>query len=446
MSARAVILAAGESTRMRPLSYTLPKPLFKIAGKAILEHNLEQLFKAGVNKITIVLGYLGEKIKAFVESSWIKEKCEIEFVTQAKQLGTAHALLKAKPTVKEKSILILNGSDLYFTSEIEKVLSVANSLAVSRVANVSNFGEVRIDENGNVVEIVEKPNVTRAGIVSTGLYHLDSSLLEILEERELSQMPDFINHLAKQNEIKAVEIVNWLPLKYPWDLLQANELLLKNVKRSVSEESEIEEGSVIKGSVVIGKGSVIRSGSYIQGPVFIGENCELGPNCRIRPFTFIDSNCKIGSFVEVKNSIIWSGTKIPHLTYVGDSIIGRNCNLGAGSIIANLRHDNASVRVLIKGKLIDSGRRKLGVVMADGCKLGINTSVYPGIIMGPYSWTAPGEIVNDNLEPFTLLKNGTKIRLKLENFKKVENIEEIGKLYEKLKDVSYKSRGELKTR
>ena len=125
--------------------------------------------------------------------------------------------------------------------------------------------------------------------------------------------------------------------------------------------------------------------------MIIGKNAEL-KNCVVRAYSVIGDNSVIGNFVEIKNSIVMEGTKIPHLSYVGDSVIGRNCNFGAGTKIANLRFDDDGVKVNVKGKLVDSGRRKLGCFMGDGVKTGINVSIMPGACIGPGARLAPGKV------------------------------------------------------
>jgi NDP-sugar pyrophosphorylase family protein len=155
----------------------------------------------------------------------------------------------------------------------------------------------------------------------------------------------------------------------------------------------VEPNTTIKGEVVIGKGTLIRSGAYLEGPVVIGENCDIGPNCFIRPYTAIGKNVRVGNAVEIKNSIIMEGTHVGHLSYVGDSIIGRRCNFGAGTKVANLRHDGKNIKVRLKGKILDSGRRKLGVIMGDDVHTGINTSINTGVIIEKGRYTYPGEII-----------------------------------------------------
>ncbi|MDO8628073.1 MAG: DapH/DapD/GlmU-related protein, partial [Candidatus Diapherotrites archaeon] len=211
------------------------------------------------------------------------------------------------------------------------------------------------------------------------------------------EIVDYLNFLLVKKEKVFVEKVSayWFPIGYPWDLLTVNEFFVSGLKES-KILGTVEENVHIKGKIILGKGSVLKSGTYIEGNVVFGENCEIGPNCYIRGNTSIGDKCKIGQAVEVKNSTIGDGTKIPHLSYFGDSVIEDNCNFGAGTIVANLRHDHGTVNSLVKGEKINSGRKKLGIFCGDNVKTGINTSFYPGIKIWPGQTTLPGEIVKED--------------------------------------------------
>jgi len=143
----------------------------------------------------------------------------------------------------------------------------------------------------------------------------------------------------------------------------------------------------------VGKGTVILPGVYIEGKVIIGKNCKIGPNCYIRGNTYIDNNCHIGQAVEIKNSIIMNKVSIGHLSYIGDSIICSNTNLGAGTITANLRHDGKNHRSMVNNQLIDTKRRKAGTIIGDNVHTGIHCSIYPGRKIWPNVCTAPGAII-----------------------------------------------------
>lgn len=187
-----------------------------------------------------------------------------------------------------------------------------------------------------------------------------------------------------------------LLIRYPWDLLVVNEELVGALKED-SIYGEIRNGVTVDGRIVVGKGTVLLPGVYIEGNVIIGENCKVGPNCYFRGNTVIGDKCHIGQAVEIKNSILMNNISAGHLSYVGDSIIGANSNLGAGTITANLRHDGANQRSMINGKLVDTGRRKLGTITGDNVHTGIHTSIYPGRKIWPNMYTSPGEIVQKDI-------------------------------------------------
>jgi bifunctional UDP-N-acetylglucosamine pyrophosphorylase/glucosamine-1-phosphate N-acetyltransferase len=202
----------------------------------------------------------------------------------------------------------------------------------------------------------------------------------------------------KNNEVYGYVIHEpWVEIGRPWDLLSANETLMKNIEGST--QGEIERFAEIIGPVRIGQGTVVRNGSYIIGPVIIGENCTIGPNCVIRPSTIVGNGCKIGNAVEIKNSIIMDFSNVPHQNYVGDSIIGQRCNLGAGTKVANLRLDEKNIDVALRGKLVDTGLRKLGVIMGDDVKTGINSSIDIGTIIGQGSLIGPNALAWGNIAP-----------------------------------------------
>jgi bifunctional UDP-N-acetylglucosamine pyrophosphorylase/glucosamine-1-phosphate N-acetyltransferase len=153
----------------------------------------------------------------------------------------------------------------------------------------------------------------------------------------------------------------------------------------------------LKGSVSLSKGSLVKSGSYIEGPVYVGEGAVVGPNAYLRPGTSLGKGAKVGAGCEVKNSIVMDETKIPHLCYVGDSVLGNGSSLGAGTITANLKFNDSNVKSKVKGRLVDSGQRKLGAILGDGVKTGINVSIFPGVKIGADAWIGPGVIVRTDV-------------------------------------------------
>lgn len=216
------------------------------------------------------------------------------------------------------------------------------------------------------------------------------------------EITDSIEMMIEKGNVGSYSLPSWwLDIGKPWDLLEANKIILSQQKGTI--DGIMEEGAVIKGETTIKKGALIKAGAYIEGPAIIGENSVIGPNCYIRAHSAIGNNVKIGNAVEIKNSIIMDGTNVGHLSYVGDSVIGRDSNFGAGTITANLRHDNGDVSVTVKGKRVSSGRRKLGAIIGDNVKTGIGTSISPGVVLHQGARTGIGVIVDKDIEPFNLV-------------------------------------------
>jgi bifunctional UDP-N-acetylglucosamine pyrophosphorylase/glucosamine-1-phosphate N-acetyltransferase len=396
---QAVILAAGESTRSYPLTLTKPKPLLKIAGKTIIEHNLEQL-KDIADEVFLVVGFKEEMIKKYLGSYFGKMK--INYLSQSQRLGTAHALGIAESRIKSRFI-VMYGDDLYSKQDIKKCLNHKNCILAQKRKDLNRFG-VLLLQGKKVKKIIEKPKNFLSDLANCGLYVFDKEIFSILKSIKKSnrneyELTDAVNILAKKQEINYEEARNyWLSIAYPWDIIEANEFLLSLAKRKIEKGVKIEKGATLKGAVMAEKGTIIKSGSYIEGPVKIGKNCLIGPNCYLRPSTTIDNNCHIGQAVEIKNSVIGDNTNVAHLSYIGDSIIGDNCNIGAGTITANLRHDWKNIKCMIKNELKDTGRKKLGIIMGDNCKTGIHTSFFPGVKINPGCMTLPGDIIRKDLE------------------------------------------------
>ncbi|MFB6133601.1 MAG: glucose-1-phosphate thymidylyltransferase, partial [Halanaeroarchaeum sp.] len=149
----------------------------------------------------------------------------------------------------------------------------------------------------------------------------------------------------------------------------------------------------LTGTVVVEAGASIRSGTTIEGPALIKSGADVGPNAYVRGATVVGEDCRVGHAVEIKNSVLFDGARVPHLSYVGDSVIGADVNLGAGTNVANLRHDGEPVRTLVNGETHDTDRRKFGVVCGDNVKTGINTSLNPGVKLPTNHRTRPGEVV-----------------------------------------------------
>lgn len=195
---------------------------------------------------------------------------------------------------------------------------------------------------------------------------------------------------------KIVTHADCFPVNYPWDLLRMNEEVLALMDET-SLLGEVSPLATLSGTIRLGNGSRILPGTVIEGPVLIGPNSVVGPNAYIRGATSIGANCYVGNGAEVKNSIIYNNTYISRQCYVGDSIIGTHVTLGAGTCTENHRHDGRHHVSMIQGKPINTGRLKLGTMLGDGVRTGVNTSILAGIKIGIARMTTPGTIVSKDL-------------------------------------------------
>ena len=204
------------------------------------------------------------------------------------------------------------------------------------------------------------------------------------------------SHIAEECHDKIVTDANCFPVIYPWDLLRMNEEVLALMDET-SLLGDVSPLASLSGVIRLGNGSRILPGTVIEGPVLIGPNSQIGPNAYIRGATSIGANCFVGNGAEVKNSIIYNNTYISRQCYVGDSIIGTHVTLGAGTCTENHRHDGRHHQSMIHGKLVNTGRLKLGAILGDGVRTGVNTSIEAGVKIGIARTTSPGTIVSKDL-------------------------------------------------
>ena len=376
-----VVLAAGEGTRMRPLTAHTPKPMLPVAGRPLVVHCLEDAIAAGAIRVTVVVGYEADTVRAaLADREW---PVPVETATQPTQRGTADAVRAARDTLRDDPFAVLNGDVLYDRTSLASLYDAGPAVGSFRVENPSAYGVLRVDDD-RVRGVVEKPTDPPSDLVNAGAYVFPAEARDWLDVDESTrgeaEVTDVLQRTCESTAVSAVPFERWLDVGRPWELLAATEWKLDSLDREVA--GDVDADATLRGDVRVEAGAVVEPGVVIEGPAHIGADCHIGPNAYIRGATSLGPGVRVGHGVEVKNSVVMAGSAIPHLTYLGDSVLGRNVNLGAGTTVANLRHDGENVQLTVKGDRVDTGRRKFGVVCGDEVKTGVNCSLNPGVTLG----------------------------------------------------------------
>lgn len=395
---KAVILAAGEGTRMHPLTYTQPKVMLPVAGRPLLEWNICRAKEAGIDDILLVVGYRSQRVRDYMGdgSRW---NVDLEYVNQGEPRGTGHAVAQVEPFVDD--FLVMCGDTVVGARDIQAVMEQDLAMGLTEVPDASEYGTVEL-RDGCIAAVHEKMAEPAGAVVNAGIYRFTKGIFDYLDRIDRSprgeyELTDAINLLTVEQDMDGVMLEEWRDVGYPWDLLDANAEMLETMKGDV--EGDVAPGATLDGEVHVGAGTRVMPGSYIQGPVWIGGDCTIGPNCYIRPATSIGNGCHVGGACEVKNSIVMPGSNVPHHNYVGDSVIGSGCNLGSGTKIANLRLDKKTVAVSQNGSRVDTGRRKLGAILGDGVQTGVNAMVNVGTLVGNDVFIGPGALASGEIQP-----------------------------------------------
>jgi UDP-N-acetylglucosamine diphosphorylase/glucosamine-1-phosphate N-acetyltransferase len=403
-----IILAGGEGQRVFPLAVNKPKPMFKLLGKPLIHHVIDTLKEAGLKDYVVVVGHRGEQIKDYLKDG-SKLGVNIDYTVQKEPLGMADALETAEG-LAEDHFFVVNADDIFEASLIKRMINQFREgdaeivLSCKPVQETWKFGIIRVEDE-KVADFVEKPPKGKepSNLAVVGVYILPKQIFDYYQRIPVSdhQYEDAILQFIKdRNVVKAVSYGEFFAgYKYPWDLFAINRHLMdsKLTKQTIEEGTDISERATVEGRVWIGRGTKVFEGACIRGPCYIGENSVVGSNSLIRNYSSLGRGCVAGFSTEIKHSLIGDDCWF-HTNYIGDSIIANNCLFGAGTITANFRFDEKNVQVRIGEKRIDSGTNKLGAIIGDNCKTGINSCLEPGVKLGPQSIVGPNVDLQDDLE------------------------------------------------
>jgi glucose-1-phosphate thymidylyltransferase len=399
---KAVILAAGEGTRCRPLTLTRSKVMLPVANKPTVEYVVQALHDSGIRDIIMVVGYAKERIMNYFGNGKDFD-VHIEYAEQKQQLGTAHTIKQAKDLV-EGEFLVLNGDNLVseetITDLTEKHTEGISILTAAR-ADATGYALVK-ERDGRVRKIIEGMTLKGVCNVNTGIYIFSPDIFDAIEETLKSDLGEFGITDSIQRMVDAGYGVHayrtdhtWMDVIHSWNLLGVNARVLEDIHKSVHETAEV--GGAIKGRVAVGSGSIIGAGSYIKGPVIIGRDSDIGPNVVIAPSTSIGDNVTIEPFTHIRNSVILDNTYIGSHSTIKNSIIGEN-NLIESHFVTE---SGKNLLVELKGALYPVD--ELGVVLGDNNRVGCNVATVAGTIVGTECRIETGAVIRKQIPPHALV-------------------------------------------
>lgn len=367
-------------------------------------HTIESLKVKNINNALIIQGPNGTIEKE------LGERPGISYVIQPKPEGMGDAVIKAQ---NFGSTLVFHAHKINAGEDAKKIIDKAQESRAglvflgAKTDRPQLYGVLEL-EGDRVKGIIEKPEKGKepSDVRVAGSYLLPENFSEYYKRVPSRHyaFEDALNLYAKENEARLVmaEQDN-SSLKYPWQLFEITKHLLDSRLKGqeIHPTAQIAKNVVIEGDVYIGENTKIFEGAVIKGPCYIGSNCIIGNNAIIRDYTNLEDGVMVGALAEVARSIFQKNAHV-HSGYFGDSILGENCRVGAGTVTANTRLDRGEIKVKVKGEKIGTGLTSLGVIAGENTNIGINVSLMPGVLIGSNCAIGPGSVVFENLEDNTV--------------------------------------------
>ena len=387
---KAIILAAGEGAHLSPFSETRPISMIGVAGRTMLDNTFALLKSAGINDIFIVVGHKKDKLIERLQQQ-DHNVLNLHYVEQKRKLGIGHAVMQVKNKISPgEYFLLLYGDTLTAENIFSKVQQSFHSFKCP-VASIclppSNqmFGNVFLNARMEITKIVEKPKGNNLGnYVLSGVFILPASFFKLLESSGNSMEKALKKVVAGEGMRASMWEDDWLDVVYPWEILTANKMIMDSWQESsIAKTATLEANVTLHGIVRIEAGAIIKSGAVLEGPCCIGERSYIGNNSLIRSYTSVGKNCSVGSGVELKNCVVMDNSQIGRLSFVGDSVLGENVDMGAGCMTVNRTVDWKPISVKNGKRPMGTGMTKLGAFLGDGVVVGAGNTLEPGMVVAP---------------------------------------------------------------
>ena len=400
---RGVILAAGPGEALKPITESVSKPMIQILDKPLIRFAIDRLLHSGIKEICIVTEKEAVALKEYIQS--IKELADFSFRTQVES-GIEGAIKAVSDLFSEDEQFVLTHADIVSNNNlVTRTLNAADNsgaemaLAVALQTEAQDFGQVKLDSNGYVSEVIPDTNIESSSYVVAGTFLLTGKIFNYLGQG-FAFNECFNRYIADGGEVAGgIWNETWIDVGHPWDILRATSYLLSKLDFSrISAKAKIGPNVEIIGPVVIEEDAEILNGTIIKGPVYVGKGAFIGNNSLVRDHTAIYNSAKVGMGVEIRSSIIMANSSIARLSYVGASIVGPGAVLHSGSITINTNSPPSPIYIEIDGKKILIPLEKFGAVIGPGCHIGVHSSLRPGTIVGANVIIEPHQIISGRIQ------------------------------------------------
>jgi len=387
---KALMLTGGAGRNLVPFSSTRPKAMTVVAGGSLMRRTLSHLREVGVTDVTVVIGQNGEKVTGtFKDGQEIG--LSLSYVEQQRPGGIADAILRARTRfIPGEYFILVYGDVVTSANPFHQALQSFNSFKAPIAAvclpgpPTARYGNVYLDGT-RITRIVEKPTTAGLGnYVLAGVFVLPVEVFPLVEKSG-GDMEQVFTQLVRAPGLHAsIWEEGWIDVEYPWDILAANRMVMDTWEEArISRYATIDGNVTFTGPVRVEPGSVIKAGAVLAGPCYIGRNCYVGNNVLVRSYSSLGAASSIGYGVELKNCVLFGNSKIGRLSFVGDSVIGDNVDIGSGTMTINENMDHTPVAVSVRGEPVNSGLVKLGGFIGDDVKVGAGNTLAAGTVLPP---------------------------------------------------------------
>ncbi|HPQ42053.1 MAG TPA: sugar phosphate nucleotidyltransferase, partial [bacterium] len=325
---KSIVLTAGYGTRLEPLTDNRSKAMIEICGQPLLSRLLRAMSEIGFNETAVVVNPKHSRMVVDFSSLPPGDLPAVTWFEQISGHGVGHGVLAASDYIESQDYFLLCYGDIMFNGNmLQSLLNSFNAIrkpvaSVCLTGDSSDFGVIYMDQEMRIHEIIEKPQERKLGnYILAGAFILPGTFLELISECGGSMIDAFKRFIQDAEMYASIWEHDWIDIAYPWSVLAANQMLMREWHQSIQSTSiTIESGVNISGPVIIEDNVIIKSGASIIGPCFIGKNSFIGHNVLLRECTSIGAGSTIGFGVEIKNSVIMAHSEIGRLSFIGDSV------------------------------------------------------------------------------------------------------------------------------